>query len=518
MSAYDKIARVYDPWSRSVVEDVPFYVDEAVKSGGPILELGVGTGRVAVPIAAAGIGVVGVDLSAGMLEVAAEAAALAGVELDLRHGDMRDPPVDEAETFPLVICPFRSLLHMETDDDRRQALRAASRGLSPEDGRFVFDVFTPSAEDIRTRTVSSSASLASGSATGTKRRARLILRVRSMEPSRRCRSRGCRSRVADAPARGGLRGRGAVRLVRPLAGAAARTCGLDLPAAGRPAEPRAARFAWTRLLVTDCYAAPGARELIQGDRTGCGDVQRLGTPGSGLVASTRHAEPQDRFLRAPRRAGRRRGRTGRRRPGRRRTARHERHARVACNRLLLAPHAPSGRARSSRRWLAALFGDADGAGVRQGDRRAERVWPCDHQRADVAWDRRAPSASVASRSRPGRARSGPAAPRRRHAADAGACDLREQLRSTSSRPAAVDWLGGRGSHRILALDEEEPSFRASLSCSFRTSFSARCRDERIIGPSRARRRGTNTATRLGSPAGNRSTSSEAVVVWRAGLS
>jgi len=125
MSAYDKIAHVYDPWSRSVVEDVPFYVDEAVRSGGPVLELGVGTGRIAVPIAASRIHVVGVDLSTGMLEVARERAALAGVAVDLRHGDMRDPPV--TETFPLVICPFRSLLHMETDDERRLALRAVSR-------------------------------------------------------------------------------------------------------------------------------------------------------------------------------------------------------------------------------------------------------------------------------------------------------------------------------------------------------------------------------------------------------
>ena len=146
MSAYDKIARVYDPWSVSVVEDVPFYVEEAVRSGGPVLELGVGTGRVAIPIAAAGIEVVGVDFSAGMLEVARERAQLAGVTVDLRHGDMRDPPV-EGE-FPLVLCPFRSLLHMETDDDRRLALRAVSRGLTPGHGRFVFDVFTPAADDI----------------------------------------------------------------------------------------------------------------------------------------------------------------------------------------------------------------------------------------------------------------------------------------------------------------------------------------------------------------------------------
>jgi SAM-dependent methyltransferase len=145
MSAYDKIARVYDPWSVTVVEDVPFYLEEAKRYGGPLLELGVGTGRIAIPIAAAGLHVVGVDLSAGMLEVARESAELAGVDVDLRHGDMRDPPV-EGE-FPLVTAPFRSLLHMEVDSDRRAVLRAVRRHLTPG-GHFVFDVFTPSKEDI----------------------------------------------------------------------------------------------------------------------------------------------------------------------------------------------------------------------------------------------------------------------------------------------------------------------------------------------------------------------------------
>jgi len=145
VSVYDNIARLYDPWSRSVVEDVSFYVDEAVRSGGPVLELGVGTARVAVPIAAAGIGVVGIDLSEGMLEVARERASLAGVSLDLRHGDMREPPVEGL--FPLVVIPFRSLLHMETEIDRRAVLRAVAERLAPG-GRLVFDVFTPGAEDI----------------------------------------------------------------------------------------------------------------------------------------------------------------------------------------------------------------------------------------------------------------------------------------------------------------------------------------------------------------------------------
>jgi SAM-dependent methyltransferase len=145
VSLYDKIAHLYDPWSLSVVEDIDFYVEEAQRSGGPVVELAVGTGRIAVPIAASGIEVIGVDLSEGMLEVAREAAAEAGVELDLRHGDLREPPVEG--TYPLVLIAFRSLLHMQSDDDRRAALRAVSKLLEPG-GVFIFDVFAPAPDDI----------------------------------------------------------------------------------------------------------------------------------------------------------------------------------------------------------------------------------------------------------------------------------------------------------------------------------------------------------------------------------
>jgi len=146
-SPYDAIARLYDPWSRSVTEDVPFYLEEARKAGGPVVELGVGTGRIAVPIAADGIRVIGVDSSPAMLVVCRERAELAGVAhlLDLRLGDLRDPPVEER--VRLVICPFRSYLHLLTDRDRLRALRAA-RGLLVPGGRLVFDVFTPSRDDI----------------------------------------------------------------------------------------------------------------------------------------------------------------------------------------------------------------------------------------------------------------------------------------------------------------------------------------------------------------------------------
>ena len=147
MSSYDAIAELYDPWSRSVTEDVAFYVAEARKAGGTIVELGVGTGRIAVPVASAGVPVIGVDSSAGMLEVCRRRAEAAGVArlLDLRQGDLRDPPV--TERVRLVTSPFRALLHAENDADRRAALAAARRLLVPG-GRFVFDVFAPSPEDI----------------------------------------------------------------------------------------------------------------------------------------------------------------------------------------------------------------------------------------------------------------------------------------------------------------------------------------------------------------------------------
>src|SRR6266508_2950244 len=137
MSEYDAIARIYDPWSRSVTEDVPFYLEEARRSGGPVVELGVGTGRIAVPIAAQGSRVIGVDSSPAMLEICRERSELAGVG---GLGDLRAPPV--SERVELVICPFRSYLHLRTDEERLEALRAAHELLVPS-GRLIFDVFAP---------------------------------------------------------------------------------------------------------------------------------------------------------------------------------------------------------------------------------------------------------------------------------------------------------------------------------------------------------------------------------------
>jgi ubiquinone/menaquinone biosynthesis C-methylase UbiE len=147
MSGYDAIARIYDPWSVSVTEDVQFYVDLALEAGSPVVELGVGTGRIAVPTAAAGVRVIGVDSSPGMLAVCRERAELSAVAhlLDLRLGDLRDPPV--SERVRLVTSPFRSFLHLG-DDEQRLAALGAARDLLVPGGLLAFDVFEPSREDI----------------------------------------------------------------------------------------------------------------------------------------------------------------------------------------------------------------------------------------------------------------------------------------------------------------------------------------------------------------------------------
>jgi SAM-dependent methyltransferase len=144
-SAYDRLGPAYDAWCRSVLEDIPFYVDLAVQSDGPVLELGVGSGRVAVPTALAGIPVVGVDTSRAMLELARRRAEPHAVNLRLIEADMRSLP--ELGRFGLVTIPFRALLHLSSDAERRAVLSAARERLRPE-GLLAFDVFHPDAEDI----------------------------------------------------------------------------------------------------------------------------------------------------------------------------------------------------------------------------------------------------------------------------------------------------------------------------------------------------------------------------------
>ncbi|HZP95840.1 MAG TPA: class I SAM-dependent methyltransferase [Candidatus Limnocylindria bacterium] len=108
-------------------------------TGGPILELGVGTGRVAIPLAKDGHEVVGVDRSPAMLERAARNAKAAKAKLTLVEADMRTFSLDR--TFPLVAIPFNTFL-MLAPDERWAALARCREHLAAA-GRLAIDVFQP---------------------------------------------------------------------------------------------------------------------------------------------------------------------------------------------------------------------------------------------------------------------------------------------------------------------------------------------------------------------------------------
>jgi SAM-dependent methyltransferase len=129
--------------------DVGFYVDVACRTGGPVLELGCGSGRVLIPVARAGVEIVGLDASAAMLDVCRRRIEAEPPEvrarIRLHQGDMR--AFDLPDRFPLVTMPFRPFQHLMTVDDQLACLAAVHRHLTPG-GRLILDVFNPSLEAL----------------------------------------------------------------------------------------------------------------------------------------------------------------------------------------------------------------------------------------------------------------------------------------------------------------------------------------------------------------------------------
>jgi SAM-dependent methyltransferase len=131
----EAFAERYDEWAAEMTADIPFYVSLAREADGPVVELAVGTGRVAAPVAEAiGRTVIGIDASPAMLEQ----ARATGADLDLRLGDMRDLELDEPAA--LVYCPYRALLHLRTWADRRRVFERVAASLLPG-GRFAWNAF-----------------------------------------------------------------------------------------------------------------------------------------------------------------------------------------------------------------------------------------------------------------------------------------------------------------------------------------------------------------------------------------
>src|SRR3954464_13788511 len=138
-SWYDAWADRYAEWSTGVPADVPFYVGLARDADGPLVELAVGNGRVAIPVAqATGRRVIGIDSSPAMLAQARLRAAAGGADLGLREGDVRELEIEEPAG--LIYCPGRSLLHLPTWSDRRRCFERVAASLRPN-GRFAWNAF-----------------------------------------------------------------------------------------------------------------------------------------------------------------------------------------------------------------------------------------------------------------------------------------------------------------------------------------------------------------------------------------
>jgi SAM-dependent methyltransferase len=148
--SYEVLAPHYDAayaaLDRSMV-DLPFYLDLAKQSGGPVLEIACGTGRILLEIARAGIRIDGVDNSAAMLRVLKTSLERQAPEVRgrvaIHQGDMRSFRLGKA--YPLAIVPFRPMQHMHTISDQVAALKTAAAHLQ-ENGRVAFDVFYPKFE------------------------------------------------------------------------------------------------------------------------------------------------------------------------------------------------------------------------------------------------------------------------------------------------------------------------------------------------------------------------------------
>jgi SAM-dependent methyltransferase len=147
---YFSIAELYDhvvPYRER--QDVDFFVEAAKESGGPVLEVGCGTGRVLIPTARAGIEITGLDLSPHMLEICRERLQAESEEVRSRvrlvQGDMRQ--FELTQTFRLVTLPFRPFQHLTTVEDQLACLGCIRRALA-EGGKVILDIFNPRLESL----------------------------------------------------------------------------------------------------------------------------------------------------------------------------------------------------------------------------------------------------------------------------------------------------------------------------------------------------------------------------------
>lgn len=142
MAEFDRFARFYDLDYEPFQDDVALYLGFAERTGGPLLELGCGTGRLLLPLARAGFSVTGVDMSPRMLEVAQAKVNEAGLggQITLVQADMRELKLPQQ--YRLAFIAINSFMHLVTLEDQLAALRAWRKLLLPG-GLLVIDVDNP---------------------------------------------------------------------------------------------------------------------------------------------------------------------------------------------------------------------------------------------------------------------------------------------------------------------------------------------------------------------------------------
>ncbi len=148
MAEFDAWAPWYDLIHRGLPGEAEFYVGQAVRGGGPLLDIGCGTGRIAIPAAMSGIEVLGLDLSGAMLDVCEDSLEAAGAlegSVELIQGDMRDYVLERR--FPLAFMAYRTLMHLLEPDEQLEALRCAREHLAPG-GRLILNIWAARPELI----------------------------------------------------------------------------------------------------------------------------------------------------------------------------------------------------------------------------------------------------------------------------------------------------------------------------------------------------------------------------------
>jgi ubiquinone/menaquinone biosynthesis C-methylase UbiE len=143
---YNSIAALYDTCI-SVDFDVPFFLGEAQRAGGPVLELMCGSGRVSVPLLDAGVPLTCLDFSSGLLKILERKLAARGLPADLVLADVRELALPRK--FDLIFVPFHSFTEVSDLEDEQQVLQRVAGHLSDE-GRFICTLHNPA---VRLRTV-----------------------------------------------------------------------------------------------------------------------------------------------------------------------------------------------------------------------------------------------------------------------------------------------------------------------------------------------------------------------------